>query len=102
MSNPIGESREIMDELTRRAVADVVRVRMVLRRQPQTDLARQSGVSRSFVRAILHADKSVSLLLFLEISRGLGVDDPCELLREILDRRERMRAELDARTTQIG
>lgn len=91
MNNPLGETREQRETLTRLAVADVVRLRLYMRRQQQTTLARRSGFSRSHLRAILRAEKSVSLILFLEISRGLGMADPCELLRKVLDRRDELR-----------
>lgn len=90
MSAP-GETREQRASLIRRALADVVRRRMAARRLRQTDLARWSGVSRSFVQSVLRAEREHSLFMFLELSRGLRVD-PCELLREVLARRERMRS----------
>lgn len=83
-----GETRGQREALTKQALADVVRLHLFLRRQQQKVLAQQSGWSRSHLRAILRAEKSCSLFLFLELSRGLGIDDPCELLREVLDRRD--------------
>lgn len=91
MLNPPGETRDQREELTRRALADVVQARLVARRQRQTDLARWSGVSRSTVLSLLWAEKSVSLFLFLELTRGLGIDDASELLREVLNRRDVLR-----------
>lgn len=89
---PVGETREVREELTKRALADAVRKRMAARRLRQTDLARWSGVSRSFVQSVLRAERDGSLFMFLELSRGLGVDDACDLLREVLDRRDALRA----------
>lgn len=91
MNNPPEETRKQRETLTRQAVADVVRLRLFMRRQQQTTLARRSEFSRSHLRAILRAEKSLSLFLFIEVSRGLGVDDSCELLREVLARREALR-----------
>lgn len=91
MLNPPGETRDQREELTRHAVADVVRLRLFLRRQQQTTLARRGGLSRSHLRAILRAEKSLSLFLFLEVGHGLGFDDACQLLRDVLDRRDELR-----------
>jgi hypothetical protein len=91
MNNPPEETRKQRETLTRQAVADVVRLRLFMRRQQQATLARRSEFSRSHLRAILRAEKSLSLFLFLEVSRGLGVDS-CELLREVLARREVLRS----------
>jgi len=90
MLNPPGETRELRDALTKQAAADVVRLSIFRRRAFQTDVARWSGLSRSFLRSVLRAEKSSSLFLFLELSRGLGAD-PCELLREVLNRRDVLR-----------
>lgn len=92
MRDPAGETREIREELTKRALADVVRKRMAARRLRQTDVARWSGVSRSFVQSVLRGERDGSLFMFLELSRGLGIDDACELLREVLSRRDALRA----------
>jgi hypothetical protein len=91
MLNPPGETRGQREEMTKRALADAVRVRLLLRRQRQTDLSRWSGLSRSHIRSLLRAEKSISFFLFLELSRGLGVDDACELLRDVLQRRDVLR-----------
>jgi transcriptional regulator with XRE-family HTH domain len=88
--NPSGETREQRAELTKRALADIVRKRMSARRLRQTNLARWSGVSRSFVQSILRAQRVGSLSMFLELSRGLKAD-PCELLREVVNRRDELR-----------
>jgi transcriptional regulator with XRE-family HTH domain len=90
MLNPPGETREQREALTKCSLAEVVRKRMAARRQRQTDLARWSGVSRSFVQSVLRAESDGSLFLFMELSRGLGAD-PCELLREVLNRRDSLR-----------
>jgi hypothetical protein len=86
MCNPPDETRKVREQNTRRAVADEVRLRLFFRRQQQLNLSMRTGISRSHIRAILRADKSVSLFLFLELSGGLGIKDPCELLRAILNR----------------
>jgi hypothetical protein len=91
MNDPPGETRKQRESLTRQAVADVVRLRLFMRRQQQKSLALQSEFSRSHLRAILRAEKSLSLFLFVEVSRGLGMEDSCELLREVLARREALR-----------
>ncbi len=88
--HPLGESRDQRQEITNRALAEAVRRRMAARRLRQTDLARWSGVSRSFVQSLLRAERSGSLFLFLELSNGLQAD-PCELLREVLSRRDVLR-----------
>lgn len=90
MLTPPGETREQRETLTKCSLAEVVRKRMAARRQRQTDLARWSGVSRSFVQSVLRAESGGSLFLFMELSRGLGAD-PCELLREVLNRRDGLR-----------
>lgn len=90
MLNPIGETREQRETLTKRALAEVVRERIFARRLRQTNVARWSGLSRSHLRSLLRAEKSPSLFLFLELGRGLAAD-PCELLREVLNRRDRLR-----------
>lgn len=83
------ESRERRAEFTKQALADVVRVRLFERRLQQTTVARRSGVSRSHLRALLRAEKQMSLFIFLELSEALGFDDAGELLRRVLDRRDR-------------
>jgi transcriptional regulator with XRE-family HTH domain len=90
MMHPLGESRDRRQEVTNQALAEAVRKRMTARRLRQTDLARWSGVSRSLVQSVLRGDGLGSLFLFLELSHGLATD-PCELLRELLSRRELLR-----------
>lgn len=90
MLNRIGETRKQREVLTRRAMADVVRLSIFTKRMYQTDVARWSGLSRSHLRAILRAERSCSLFLFLELSRGLG-GDPYDLLREVLELRDALR-----------
>jgi transcriptional regulator with XRE-family HTH domain len=85
------ETRKVNEELTKRALAEIVRERIFERRLHQSVMASVSRLSRSHLRAILRAEKSVSLFLFLELSRGLRIDDPCELLRRVLDRRGALR-----------
>lgn len=82
------ERREQRAELTKQALADVVRVRLFERRLQQTNVARWSGISRSHLRALLRAEKQMSLFIFLELSRALGFEDACQLLRSVLDRRD--------------
>lgn len=91
MSGPPGETRKQREMLTRQAVADVVRLRLFLRREQQKALAERSEWSCSHLRAILRAEKSCSLFLFLELSRGFDTD-PCVLLREVLTRCEALRS----------
>lgn len=88
--HPLGETRERREKLTKQALAEAVRTRMAARRVRQTDLARWSGVSRSFVQSVLRAERDGSLFLFLELSHGLGVD-ACDLLRDVLKRRDALR-----------
>jgi hypothetical protein len=90
MMHPPGETRDQRASHTRRALADVVRGRMIARRIRQTDLARWSGVSRSFVQSVLRGDREGSLFMFLELCHGLAAD-PCDLLRKLLHRREALR-----------
>lgn len=94
--HPLGESRDQRQEVTNRALAEVVRKRMAARRIRQTDLARWSGVSRSFVQSVLRGDRIGSLFLFLELSHGLAAD-PCELLREVVHRRDVLREAPDGK-----
>ncbi len=89
--DPAGETRDARADITKRALAEVVRRRMAIRRLRQTDVARWSGLSRSFVQSVLRGERDGSLFLFLELSRGLGVDDACDLLREVLNRRDALR-----------
>jgi predicted XRE-type DNA-binding protein len=91
MSNPIDETREQREQLTKRALADIVRKRVAARRLHQTDVARWSGVSRSFVQSVLRAETDGSLFMFLELCRGLRIEDPCELLRDVLRHRDVLR-----------
>lgn len=91
MLDPIGETRKQREALTRQALADVVRLSIFRQRMYQTNLARRSGVSCSHLRATLRAEKSISLFMFLELSRGLDAD-PCKLLREVLDLRDDRRS----------
>jgi len=91
MRHPPGETSEQRQELTKKALAAAVRQRMAARRIRQTDLARWSGVSRSFVQSVLRAEREGSLSMFLAVSDGLGVEDPCELLRDVLKRRNSLR-----------
>lgn len=89
-NNFLGELRKQHERLTKQALADVVRLSIFRQRIYQTNVSRRSGVSRSHLRAILRAEKSCSLFIFLELSRGLSAD-PFELLREVLNCREELR-----------
>ena len=89
-TNSPGESRKQREALTKEALAEVVRLSIFRRRMYQTTVARSSGVSRSFIRSILRAEKCCSLALFVELCHGLRAD-PCELLREVLGRRDELR-----------
>lgn len=89
--HPLGETREQRKELTKQALAGVVWTRMAASRLRQTNVARWSGISRSCLRSLLDAEKGCSLFVFLELSRGLRVDDACELLRDVLARRDEIR-----------
>ena len=86
MTRSCGQTREERLELTRVALAQAVSKRMIARRLRQTHIARQSGISRSFLRSILRAEKGCSLFVFLELNRALAAE-PSELLRDVLHRR---------------
>lgn len=88
---PAHETRVHREELTRRAVADVMLAQISRKRLRQTDVARRSGVARSFVQSLLRAEKSVSLHVCLEIGHGLGFDEDDEFLRAVLERRAELR-----------
>jgi hypothetical protein len=92
MNDPPGETRGQRERLTKQALADVTRFSIFTQRMYQTTVSRRSGISRSHLRAILRADKCCSFFLFLELSRGLNVD-PFKLLRDVLDRRDELRAQ---------
>jgi hypothetical protein len=85
------ETRKQREALTKQALADMVRLSIFTQRVYQTNVSRRSGIGCSHLRAILRAEKCCSLFLFLELSQGLGIDDPCELLRDILNRRDALR-----------
>lgn len=89
MTHPLGEMRE-RDAFTKRALADIVRERMAARRLRQTKVALFAGISRSFLRSILRAEKGCSLSVFLRLCDGLAAD-PCELLKDVLIRRDALR-----------
>jgi plasmid maintenance system antidote protein VapI len=88
---PPHETRKDREELTKRAVAEVLRARIAEKRLRQTDVARWSGVNRSYVQALLRAEKQVSLCVCLELSHGLGFDDEAEFLRAVIHRRAELR-----------
>lgn len=88
---PSNETKELREKLTQQALADTVRTRMSMHRRRQTDVARWSGVSRTFVQSVLRGQQNISLFLFLELSHGLGIDDPCDLLHDVLRHRDLLR-----------
>jgi hypothetical protein len=90
ISNPVGETRDQREEVTKLAIGQVVREHLAARRLGQHRAAQSSGLSRSFVQDVVRAQRSCSLFLFLELSCGLKAD-PCELLRAALRRREALR-----------
>lgn len=53
-----------------------------------TTVARNSGISGTHLRSLLHGEKQMSILIFLELSEAPGFDDACQLLRSVLDRRD--------------
>ncbi len=85
---PPDKSRERCAELTKQAIAEIVRARIVDRRFRQTAIARNSGISRTHLRSLLRGEKQMSVFIFLELSEALGFDDACQLLRFVLDRRD--------------
>ena len=90
---PSTESRKCREELIKRAIADILRTRIVGRSFRQTSVARESGISRTHLRSLLRAEKQMSLFIFLELSEALSFDDPCQLLRDVLNRRDQLLAE---------
>lgn len=91
-NEPSDETRKQRETLTKQALADVTRLSIFTQRMYQTTVSRRSGISRSDLRAILRAEKCCSFFLFLELSRGLNTD-PFRLLRDVLDRRDELRAQ---------
>jgi DNA-binding phage protein len=87
-----GETREQREHLMNRAVADIVRVRMAASRLRQSDVARWSGVSRSYLQKVLRAESSPRLCVFLDLMHGLRIEDEHALWREVLARRDALRA----------
>ena len=80
--------REQRAELTKQAIADIVRARIVDRRFRQTAIVRASGISRTHLRSLVRGEKQMSVFILLELSEALGFNDACQLLRFILDRRD--------------
>lgn len=91
MMHPTGESREQREELTKRAVADVLRMRMAARRIRQSDLARWSGMSRSYVQKLLRGGSCPTLFVLAELAHALRMEDEHALWREVLKRRDALR-----------
>lgn len=79
--------RDELEELTKRAIGDVLRARMATKKffRP-TIIARKSGISRTHLTDVLHGKKLVSLGIFLRLAEALRAD-PVELTREVLNRR---------------
>lgn len=86
--NPSKSSRQDRQEGTKLAIAEILHIRISGRRFRQMSIVRASGISRSHLRSVLRAEKQLSLFIFMELSEALGFDDPCQLLRAVLDRRE--------------
>jgi transcriptional regulator with XRE-family HTH domain len=82
-----GDSREDRDELTKQALAEIMRTSIIGRTFRQTTIARKSGVSRGYLRTLLRAEKQMSLFILLKLSEALSFEDPCQLLRRVLNRR---------------
>ncbi|MDY6947511.1 MAG: hypothetical protein SXG53_17515 [Pseudomonadota bacterium] len=87
---PCNENRKHREGLTKQAIADIVRARILERRFRKTTIARATGISESYLRSLRRAEKQMSLFIFLELSAALGFEDPCQLLREVLDRRDQL------------
>jgi AraC-like DNA-binding protein len=87
---PCNASRQHREELTKQAIAGIMRARILERRFRKTTIARVSGISESYLRALLRAEKQMSLFTFLELSAALSFEDPCQLLRYVLDRRNQL------------
>jgi hypothetical protein len=102
MRRLIGETREDRQDSMRRAVALVVRRRMAEKRLRQTDVARWSGLSRSFVQQVLRGDSCSSLFALMELTTGLRIEDDLAFLSEIIDQRDELRAALSAQVHAPG
>lgn len=102
MRRLIGETREDRREATRRAVALVIRRRMAAKRFRQTDVARWSGLSRSFVQHVLRGGSCPSLFMLFELSAGLRIEDDLKFLSEIIAQRDEFRAARSARAHAPG
>jgi AraC-like DNA-binding protein len=94
---PSTESREDREALTRQAIASIIRSRISERSLRKTTIASESGISQRYLRALLRAEKTMSIFIFLELSDALRCDDPSQLLREVLQRREQLLAEYGQR-----
>lgn len=92
-ATPAAQRRKEREVLTKQAMADIVRARITSRRLQQTTISRVSGVSQSHLRALLRAEKQMSLFIFLELSKALGFDNPGQFLRDVLHRREQLLGE---------
>lgn len=90
---PADKIRKVREELTRRAIAEILRSRISGARVRQMSIVRTSGVSRSHLRSLLRAEKQMSVFIFLELSEALRFEDPAEFLIEVLKRRAQLLAE---------
>jgi hypothetical protein len=77
-------------ELTKRAAADVMQARIVGKKCRKTAVARQAGISRTHLRSLLRAEQVMSVFVFLELSDALSVDDPCQLLGDVIKQRDEL------------
>ena len=75
----------------RRAVADVILMQIAKKRLRQTDVARRSGVARSYLQALLRAQKNVSLCVCVELGHGLGFEDDTAFLQAVMQRWAQLR-----------
>ena len=97
MVRPTDETRADRRDITRRAVAIVIRRRLAAKGLRQTHVARSSGVSRTFLGRILQGNAYPSLFLLFELSVGLRVEDDCEFLRDVIIERDAFLAEFASR-----
>ncbi|MDY6946659.1 MAG: hypothetical protein SXG53_13135 [Pseudomonadota bacterium] len=91
------QSREDRESLTRQAIASIIRSRISEYSLRKTTIASESGISQRYLRALLRAEKTMSIFIFLELSDALRCDDPSQLLREVLQRREQLLADYSQR-----
>lgn len=95
-------SRQLDERLTKVAAADVLSAHMYTAKLRKCKVYRRSGISRSHLDSLLRAEKQMSLFIFLELSRALRFEDPCDLLRDLLDRRSALQLTSQASTLAIA